>query len=179
MPNYQGSSAPTSNVWDVSEIYQTDVTSPEFKELLVRLYQNLNLMSNVLSSKDSGTYDIDEFDTGQLFFPNPAYNSSTSISPTYRPVIRKVINFGALPNAALKTVAHNITFTDACTMTRIYGVATDPVAHSYLPLPYVDVAGAGAASVELYADNLNVGVRTASNRLAYTRCMIVLEYLKT
>jgi hypothetical protein len=29
---------PTTNVWDVSQIYEIDVTSPQFKELLVRLY---------------------------------------------------------------------------------------------------------------------------------------------
>jgi hypothetical protein len=43
MPNNTadyGMFIPTTQVWDVSEIYSTEVTSPAFKELLVRLYQN-------------------------------------------------------------------------------------------------------------------------------------------
>ena len=44
---------PTTSVWDVSEIYSTDVTKPEFKELLVRMYQNLNNMAMATNNKDS------------------------------------------------------------------------------------------------------------------------------
>jgi hypothetical protein len=41
-----GSFVPTSYVWDVARLYEIDVNSDEFKELLVRLYQNLNLIAN-------------------------------------------------------------------------------------------------------------------------------------
>ena len=176
MPNYSGSAAPTSNVWDVSEIYETDVNSREFKELLVRLYQNLNLMANVLDSKDSGVYDIDEFSNGQQFFPDPLLDSSTSKAPVYRPVIRKVINFGALPNNAETAIAHGITFTTDCTMTRMYAVATDSAAQTYIPIPFVGAAG---GDIELRADGANVYIRTTTNRTMYNRCIVVLEYIKT
>jgi len=56
-PQQVGSFVPTTNVWDPSEIYSVDVTSPRFKELLVRLYQNVNLIAVVLNTKDSGYYD--------------------------------------------------------------------------------------------------------------------------
>ena len=49
-----GSFIPTTQVWDVNEIYSTEVTSPAFKELLVRLYQNINAQSLSLNSKDAG-----------------------------------------------------------------------------------------------------------------------------
>ena len=36
-----GSYIGTTQVWDVSQIYDIEVNSPEFKELIVRLYQNI------------------------------------------------------------------------------------------------------------------------------------------
>lgn len=182
MPNYRGAAVPTSNVWDVTALYDMDVTSPEFKELLIRLYQNLNLMANVLDVKDSGYYDIDEFTNGQLFFPNPNPPAGTHITPNYRPAIRKVINFGALPNGAvpgglIKPVAHNVTFTANCTMTRIYGTATKPVApYSYIGLDFS--SGILNENIKLWADGTNVYVQTWIDYSMYTRCIIVMEYLK-
>ena len=46
-PQQHGAYAPTTFIWDVEQLQHIEVTSPEFKELLVRLYQNLNLMANV------------------------------------------------------------------------------------------------------------------------------------
>ncbi len=179
MPNYNnqanpGSFVPTTNIWDPSEIYQTEVTSPEFKELMVRLYQNLNIMSLNLNLRDAGYYTQQEFINGQLFFPNPTLNSTTSQTPIFRQAFRKIINFGALPNAGLKTYAHGITITSSFSFTRIYGCATDPVALKYIPLPY-----AGVGTIELSVDATNINVTTTTNRTAYTLTYIVLEYIKS
>ena len=39
------SSLPTTNVWDPSQIYETEGLTEPLQELLVRLYQNLNQMA--------------------------------------------------------------------------------------------------------------------------------------
>lgn len=174
--NYVGSFVPTTNVWDVSEIYSTDVTSPAFKELLVRLYQNLNKMALVTNVKDSGMYVDSEFVTSCQYFPSQSLSSATAQSPTLRPVFRKVVNFGALPNTATKSVAHGISPTASFTFTRIYGCSTNP-STSYIPLPYA--APVLADNIELNADATNVNVKTGSNRTAYTVTYIILEYIKT
>ena len=67
-----GTFIPTTQVWDVTEIKEVDVTKPEFKELLVRMYQNLNTMALTINNKESSFYDTQETVKGQAFFSNPA-----------------------------------------------------------------------------------------------------------
>ena len=166
----------TTQEWDVSEIYSTEVTSPEFKELLVRLYQNLNNMATMINLKDTGYYDTSEFVTGQQFFPGTV-DSTTTAEAKFRSVYRKVIDFGALPNAAAKTVAHGITCNTSTQFTRIYGAANKLAAPlSYLPLPYASAVAANV--IELSVDNTNVTITTGVNRTAFTSCYIVIEFLK-
>jgi hypothetical protein len=166
----------TTNVWDVSRLYEVDVKSPEFKELLVRLYQNINNISTLLNLKDTGYYALTEFINSQSFFNDPAVALTTVSQPAFRQVFRKVINFGALPNTATKSVAHGIAFGDTFTTTRIYGSSSDTTGHTYIPLPYASPTDAN--EIELNVDATNVNVTTGSNRTNFTVTYIILEYLK-
>lgn len=169
-----GMFVPTTNIWDPSEIFSIDVSTPEFKELLVRLYQNLNNISLALNLKDTGYYDLVEFVNGQAFFPNPANSSTTPQNPVYRQAFRKVINFGALPNTAVKSVAHGLTITSGFTFTRIYATASDTTGSNYIPLPY-----AGINPIELSVDATNVIITTTSDRTAFATTYAILEYIKS
>lgn len=175
---YFGSYAPSTNVWDVGELQDINVNSKEFKELLVRLYQNLNLMNLVLNIADKGIYDTQEFLNGQLWFPNPATNSSTANSPQYRQPLRKVVNMGPLLNTGTTSQLHGITVTNTLRWTRIYGVATAPgtadPALNGISLPYVSTTG---SIVELNVTSTRVNVITNDNKSAFTECYVVLEYL--
>ncbi len=174
----QAFAVPTTNIWDVSQVYTTNFDSPEqVQELFVRLYQNLNNISLSLNARDAGYYDTMEFLNSQVFFPNPNLTSATRTTPTYRSVYRKTINFGALPNAGTKTVAHGITCSAATSFTRIYGAASDPVNFVYLPLPYASPTLVN--NIELFVDATNVTIITGSNRSAFTVCYVILEYLQT
>lgn len=168
---------PTTEVWDVSEIYSTEVTSPEFKELLVRMYQNLNRMALSINVRDAGYYATQEFVNGQQYFQNPALSGGSSQYPAFRQVFRKIINFGALPNAASKSVAHNITVNNAFTFTRIYATASDTTGHNYIPIPYASPVLAN--NIELKVDATNVTIITGSNRTNFNVCYVVLEYIKS
>jgi len=174
--SYSGSFVPTTDVWDVSELQGLDVTSDKFKEILVRLYLNLNRTSLVINSKDTGYYvPVTSYVNGQLFFPNPALNSTTSTAPTYRQVYRLLINFGALPNTGTKSVAHGLTVNSSYTFTRIYGCASDTSGFNYIPLPYASPTLAN--NIELSVNGTNVTVTTGSNRSNFTVCYIILEYI--
>jgi hypothetical protein len=172
---YQGSFVPSTNVWDTSELEKIDVTKPEFRELLVRLYQNLNLMAQAVNLKDTGYYYPEEFVNGQKFFPNPMSDPTSGLSQEGRQVFRTVINFGALPNTATKSVAHGIPANGIASITRIYGAATNTAAPEYIPIPYVSVSG---ANIELYADGTNVYIITNADYSAYTITYVIMEYLK-
>jgi hypothetical protein len=171
-----GSFLPTTSVWDVSQLYAVDVKSPEFKELLVRLYQNINNIALALNGKDAGYYSLLEFINGQLFFPNPLLDSSTQANPIFRPVTRLVVNFGGLPNAGLKSVPHGIAINNNYTFTRIYATASDTVGHTYIPIPYASPVLAN--NIELYVDTVNVNIVTGSNRTNFDECYVILEYIR-
>jgi len=161
--------------FSVSEISSTDIRSSEFKDLLVRLYQNLNLMAIGINNRDAGFYDTSEFVCGQQFFPDPSLTSESAQTPVFRNVFRKVVIFGALPNTTNKSVAHDITTTINTSFTRMYGVATkqhaDAVSFSSLAIPNTDI--------KLELDGTNVIITTAADLTAYTITHVILEYIKS
>lgn len=168
----------TTQVWDVSQIEDVDVNSKEFKELLVRLYQQINNIANVLNIKDTGMYQLSEFVNGQVFFSNPALSSGTAQAPEDRQVLRKVLNYTtALPDMSTATIAHGITCTVKTTFTRIYGVANDTAGKNYIPLPYASPTLAN--NIELKVDATYVTIITGSNRTNFTTTYIVVEFLQS
>lgn len=177
-PTVTGSYIPSSQVWDVSAIYALEEVSPQLKELLVRMYQNLNNMAVNVNLKDIGYYPTTEFVCGQLYFPQPLNNSANNAYPSYRQVNRVVINFGALPNTTTISVPHNIYVTAMTSFTRIYGAASDPTNNHYVPIPYSSCT-AVADNIEINCDANNVNIITGSDRSTYTVCYVVLEFLQS
>jgi hypothetical protein len=171
----KGVRVPTTNIWDVTQINNMDELTPAFKELLVRLYQNLNVMANAINTKDSGLFDTNQFVNNQAFFPAPG--SPPAEKPLYRQVIRLTINFGALPNAGTKSVAHGITITPKMTITRLYAAASDTTGNNYIPIPYASPTLVN--NIELNMDATNVNIITGSNRSNFNICYVVIEYIQT
>lgn len=165
---------PTTNIWDVAQLYEIDVTSPEFKELLVRLYQNINNISVALNLKDSAYYAEEEFINGQVF-PPTVTTVGASPEPT-RQVFRKLIDFGALPNAGSTSVSHGLDITSTYNFTRIYGASSDKTGMSYIPLPYASPTLNENISLEVTATD--VVITTGIDRTAYTDTWVILEFLK-
>ena len=174
--NTSGSFVPTTNIWDVSDINSLKETEPELKELLVRLYQNLNRISLALNTKDSGFYVTNEFVTGSIYFPNPTLSSATSQTPAMRQTFRLVVNFGALPNTTTKSVPHNLTPNTSWTFTSIYGCASNTTSFDYIPLPYS--SNNAGDEIELSVSPTNVVITTAADYSAYNITYVILEYLK-
>ena len=154
-----------TTILDSQSIYDLDPGSDEFKEFLVLLRRSINDIAMVLNIKDSGYYVDTEFVNGQLFFPDPAIDDTTSTPSAFRQVFRKLINCGALKNNGSTTVAHGLTITADFSFTRIYGVATDP-STSFIPLPYAHVTDANNISLDVNATN--VVITTGSDRTGYT-----------
>lgn len=180
MPNPEqvGSFVPTTNIWaDAQRVATVELNSTEYRQLLVNLYQNVGLIATALNTKDTGYYNTSNFVNGQIFFPAPGLNSATQLRPTFRQVFRQVVNFGALPNAAAKSVAHNIPVTNIVTFTRIYATASDTTGNTYIPIPYVDVVTPGN-NIQIDVDIANVTITTGVDYTNYGVCYVVLEYLK-
>lgn len=173
-----GSFVETNFTWEIQQIQTVEPGSPEFKELLVRLYQNIGKIALTLNIKDTGQYPTSEFVTGKQFFPNPANNSSTAANPALRQVLRKVINYTtALPSTGTATIPHGITCTTATTFTSIKATASDKSGFNYIPIPYASPTLAN--NIELKLDATNVYIITGSNRSNFTQTYIELEYLQS
>lgn len=164
-----GSFIPTTNVWDVSQIYETDIGSPEFKELFVRLYQNVNNIVLALNTKDSAFYLTEQFVNGQVFT-----NINDLNQLELRPAFRLFVNIGPLPGG-VTTVAHGLSITNTWKFTRIYGVASDTIGFNYYPLPWASAAG--ATNIELKVNATNV-VITNNSGINFNFCYVILEFVK-
>jgi hypothetical protein len=160
---------PTTNNWDVENIKELDTNSEEFKELFVRLYQNINNISVALNAKDSAFYLLEEFNTGQLYF-----NPTTAGHDSLRPVFRKVINLSPLV-PGVNNFAHGLTIAPTWKFTKIAGVATSTnVVASYYPLPFI---GTGLSRIVVYSDNANIVVNNTTG-ITFPNAYVVLEYVK-
>ena len=153
---------------------QTYIIPDDPQEKDLKIGQYLNDIATATNSKDSGIFDAVETITGQQFLP--LFGTQTASNATYRTVLRKVIDFGALPNATSKSVAHGITFGSTLSATKIYGAATSP-STAWIPLPFASPTLASNISLELNATN--VIVTTGSNRTSFTRCFVVIEWITT
>lgn len=175
LPNQQqntGLYVGTTQVWDVAQLYEIDITSPEFKELLVRLYQQINNIATALNLKDTGMYFPQEIVNGQTFFPTDVVDFNTN-----RTVYRTLVITGALANAGTTATAHNIEVDANTTWTRIYGAATKrSVAYDGIPLPYASPTL--NQNISVHVDATFVYITTAIDYSAYTTSFVVLEYLK-
>jgi hypothetical protein len=170
--NQMGATVSSNFIWDIQQIQQTQA-DPLLKELLIRMYQNIALMATVLNVKTTGQYVLNETPDGNLWFPNPANNSSTTSYPAQRAELQKVYlvtNVGA----GATTVAHGIKITALTTITRLYGAASDQVGFNY----YEFNSGAGAANISVIANNVNI-VITNNTGITFTTVYIVLKYLQS
>ena len=151
------------------------VIPTDLDEMNLILTDYFRYIVDSLNSKEIGIFNEQEFADGQIWF-----NAANVQQPRYG--LRKVINFGVLPNAANKAVAHGINVTANTSFTHIYATATNPTAVFpaifSVPIPYVNVAIPGD-DIQLYVDATNVNIQTSTaNWTAFTTCYVVLEYLQ-
>ena len=145
----------------------------EWSEANLILTDYFRNVVDALNDKEIGQYNTTEIVTGEKWF-------TPGDATKLRNVYRKVIDFGALPNAALKSVAHGITTTQNTIFTHIYATATDPAVsttNSAIPIPFVD-PGTLANGIMIEVDATNVNITTAANYSAYTITYVVLEYIQ-
>ncbi len=164
-----GSFIGTTSVWDVGRLYEIDVNSEEFKELLVRLYQNVNNIALALNTKETALYFLEEFNTSAQYF-----DAITNSQLLLRPQFRRTYNIGAV-GAGVTTVAHGLTIGTTWIFTDIYGALTDNIGNNYYPLPWASAGG--ATNIELRVGAANI-VITNNSGIAFTSCIVTLEYLK-
>lgn len=120
----------------------------------------VNNNANILQGET--TYSLSETDTGKIWIDG-------------KPIYRKVINCGALPNNSIKNVTHNIT--NLSNVIFANGISYSSTTGNYFPIPYS--ADSLQAQVKMWVTNTDVSLQTLSDRSNYTTTYIILEYTKT
>ena len=160
---------PLTSTLDTSALDKMDVKSPEFKNYLSSLSENVNNILLAVNAKDVGIYDTNEVLSGQSYFDADRQDN--------RPVYRKIVDFGTLKNAAGNTqIAHGLDATWSYKFTNIYGATSDAANKIYLPLPYASATAADI--IELYVDDTYVNITVGKDRSTFTTTYLVLEYLE-
>lgn len=157
---------------------ETYIIPEDEEEKDLKLRQYLGSIATSTNSKDSGVYNSLETVTGRQFMPT--FSTDTASSATYRGVLRKVIDFGSLPNNTTKNVAHGITFEPAYSIVNLYGAATQATGATWtagISLPHASTVL--ATTVVLSIDATNIGITTGSDRTAFTRSFVVIEWITT
>lgn len=169
--------APSDNQVLESYVPVYDVVPEQWKDARPFIVEQLKRIANAVNIREIGWFLDEELLSGKAFIPGVNASSTGATSQIYRQILRKVINFGALPAAGTKSVAHGITVTNNFTLTFMGAYATDPVALTAFPIPYCDPA-ALANGVSLNMDATNVNIKVGANLSAYTRCYVTIEYLQ-
>ena len=161
IPVYETKTAAENDLANL-EVGQIIATKDEGNELSnpvdVVQYGNMHAVtSNAVA--DVISYSTDEVKTGGKWIDG-------------KPIYRKTIDCGSLPNTASKTVSHNITNLDF--VISCYGFAKYDVYRITLPNAGVTTE----SSIEVYADDTNIIILAGNNRSIYSG-YITLEYTKT
>ena len=91
-----------------------------------------------------------------------------------KPIYRKVVSVGALPNNGAKTVSHGISDLDF--FVSVEGVAYNPTTATYIPLSN---PGTGGSTVQLAIVGSNIRISTNYNATVSTICYVILMYTKS
>lgn len=139
----------------------------------------LNSLSQAEATDELIIYDVSEGESKKIqvqnLVGNPYYSTDETFTGQYwidgKPIYRKVVDCGALPNNTSKTVNHNIA--NIGWIVKYNGMAYDGNEWLQLPASYYSNSAIG-----LSVDSTVIYLRPYSNRTSYTTTYVVIEYTK-
>ncbi len=153
-----------------------DAAPDKWEDARPFIVEQLKRLANAVNVREIGFFLDEELLSGKAFIPTVAQLADSGNSQQFRSILRKVIDFGALPNTATKSVPHGIVFDNNFTLIQLWASATDPTNFIAIPIPF-DSAGA-AQGIQITMDAMNINIKTQSNRSTFTRCFVFIEYIQ-
>lgn len=147
-----------------------DTIPEEWEEARQILVEYLKKISNAINIREIGWFLDEELLSGKQFIP------SVNSTQQFRSILRKVIDFGTLPNAGLKQIPHGINIDANFSLIDLWASSTSPGTLESLNIPYV-----GAVfndSIQIFLDSTNINIRTFIDYTSYTRTFVVIEYIQ-
>ena len=161
IPVYETKTAAENDIANL-EVGQIIATNDEGNELSnpVDVVQDGNMHAITSNAVADGlSYSTNEVKTGGKWIDG-------------KPIYRKTISCGALPNNAIKRVAHNITDLDL--VTKCYGTAVSGIYRILLPNP----GNVSSSTIEVYVNDTEIVIQANGDRSKYNS-YITIEYTKT
>ena len=121
-----------------------------------------NLPEGGSSGGSSDIYSLEEVKTNKVWIDG-------------KPIYRKVVDYGPLPNNDTVTVNHNIK--DIGRIVQFSGVAVR-YDNDTLYIPYVTFNELNMGGILIYMTNETIGIRTTNDRSKYS-AYIIVEYTKS
>ncbi len=149
-----------------------DVIPENWESARQILTEYLKKITNAVNIREIGWFLEEELLSGRQFFPGV---TSSPNNQQYRSVFRKVIDFGALPNAGTKSIPHGISVTINTSLVQLYAAATQPNTN-FIPIPFSSPTLAN--NIQIYMDTTNIYITTAIDYSAYTRCFVSVHYIQ-
>ena len=177
---------PTTEIFDVvSGLQQADISSSEFKELLIRLAQHVNRINIALNLKESGLYFEEEFVNGKLW-PNLSSTRPDNQIQSFHKLLIESSDPHAnppesaiLPTASTQNFAHGLSPVASTSSTstgwkflNVWGMANNTVSRVYYPINYT-----GVTNISAHITATNVVV-TNNSGVNFDKVYIVVEYIK-
>jgi hypothetical protein len=147
-----------------------DTVPDSWKDAQGFFTEQLKKISEGVNVRDIALYIENETLTGGQFVP------STNDLTALRSVFRKTIDFGSLPNASTKSVAHGLSIDNRFTLVKLITAATDPSNFLSLSIPYASATLTDV--IEINMDDTNINITTSKDYSSYTRCYVIIEFLK-
>lgn len=159
---------PTTFTTDIQQLYQIEMDD-RLRQALVAQYRYLNTFGLAINRKRSAAHYLQGYVTGESYF------SSVSNGNPERAVTMITVDFGALPNAGNKTVAHGITFDATTMLIRFNSSATNTAGTSMIPLPFSSPTLNENIRVEI--TTTNISITTAIDYSDYIKCYVDIYYI--
>lgn len=151
-----------------------DTVPEKWEDAREFLIEHLKKISNAVNDREIGFFLDEELLSGKSFIPGltvPGNNPGQ-----FRSILRKVVDFGPLPNAGTKSVPHGITIDANFTLIQLWAAATDPIGLTSFVIPHSTVVPANV--VQIYLDSTNINITDLVNYSNYTRIFVIIEYLQ-
>lgn len=139
---------------------------------IIKAFQSSGVVANVVQAKSNSTTDVYSCD----YINNKlSYSTTEKVVGEWidgKPLYRKVVGLGTLPDNSTKAVAHSIQ--NLKRIVKLEGFAGSSLNKGGITLPH-----ATNTPIALYADDTNVSVKTTSDATGYTQAYAFVYYTKT
>ena len=145
-----------------------------------RVYNGTKAVWDTLSTAEKTQYGAtaftDDGDTGaDVYSTNETLTNKVWIDG--KPIYRKVVYFGDLPNNTSKSIAHGIS--NLGYIIHWYGFCKGKTNELQRPIPFPGISSTNDQAVRLYSNNTTLSIACVGDNSAYGDCYVTIEYIKT